>query len=76
MNAQDYLGLNTSYPTEHEWRDQEIVEQVRMDMHHANADLRGEVTQDDDYGDNFSETFEQRAKVEPALSDSATLQKP
>ncbi|QRV94489.1 DDE superfamily endonuclease [Ceratobasidium sp. AG-Ba] len=70
VNAPDYLALDAGYPTEHEWTDQEIVDQVRAEMRQADADLRGVVAQD---GVDDADIFDQQVTAELVMSDAAML---
>ncbi|KDN51164.1 hypothetical protein RSAG8_00793, partial [Rhizoctonia solani AG-8 WAC10335] len=47
-NAVEFARLEDTVPTEREWTDEEIVEQVAAEIQQAEADSRGETLDDDD----------------------------
>ncbi|KEP50554.1 DDE superfamily endonuclease [Rhizoctonia solani 123E] len=52
MHAHKYLAIDATVPTEQEWSDQEIVEQIQEELKQTKAEARGEIIYDDDDDDN------------------------
>ncbi|KAF8604298.1 hypothetical protein BDV93DRAFT_522422 [Ceratobasidium sp. AG-I] len=48
MRADEFVRLDSGVPTEQEWTDEEIVEQVRAEERQAQADLQGELLFDNE----------------------------
>ena len=48
IRADEYMAFDANVPTEQEWSDQDIIEQVQEELRQAAADIQGKILYDED----------------------------